>query len=91
MEDRIEEMVLLFGWCESEGLHPLRDRRTGRVLISSGGFVFETDEEVEEFGDAFLKRANVWNPWLVEIDELNKTEEGREILGEAPRRWQEEE
>ena|SRR5215217_2916891 len=90
-EERIREVMSLFEWCASEGLHPLVNRKNGRVVISSGGFFYETEEEAEDFGDEFLERAAVWRPWTTELYALNETEEGRSILLEAYRRYQEEE
>ena len=90
-EERIQDVMRTFEWCESEGLHPVVNRKNGRVVISSGGFVYETEEEVEAFGDEFLERASVWRPWTTELYALNETEEGRSILLEAQRRYQEQE
>ena len=90
-EDRIKEVMRVFDWCESEGLHPLVSKKSGRVFISSGGVSNETEEEFEAFGDEFVKRASVWRPFTTELYELNKTEEGRSILRAAYMRWQEEE
>jgi hypothetical protein len=90
-EDRIEEVMRVFDWCESEGLHPLVSKKSGRVFISSDGIVYETEEEVEAFGDEFVGRASVWRPFTTELYELNETEEGRSILREACMRWQEQE
>jgi hypothetical protein len=61
------------------------------VFISSGGFVYEAEEEVEAFGHEFVERASVWRPFTTEHYELNKPEEGRSILREAYMRWQEQE
>jgi hypothetical protein len=90
-EERIEEVMNVFDWCESEGLHPLVSKKSGRVFISSGGVSYETEEEFEAFGDEFLERASVWRPFTTELYELNETEEGRSILSEAYGRWQEQE
>jgi hypothetical protein len=90
-EERIKEVMRIFDWCESEGLHPVVGKNSGRVVVSSVGFVFETEEEVEAFGDQFIERAATWSPFTAELYSLNATEEGREILREAYRRWQEEE
>lgn len=40
-EERIWEEVRLFEWCASEGLHPRVNSKDGRVLICSGGYVYE--------------------------------------------------
>jgi hypothetical protein len=86
-EQRIQDVMDIFDWCESEGLHPIVDRRSGRVVISSGGIVAEHEWEIEDYGHEFIERASVWAPFTNELYELNKTAKGRSILLEAYYRW----
>ena len=44
-EGRIWEVVRLFEWCASEGLHPRVNTKDGSVVICSGGYVYEREEE----------------------------------------------
>ncbi len=88
-EQRIQDVMDTFDWCESEGLHLIVDRRSGRVAISSSGIVAEHEWEIEDYGDEYIERASVWAPFTNELYELNKTAEGRSILLEAYYRWQE--
>jgi hypothetical protein len=89
-EERIWEVVRLFEWCASEGLHPRVNSKDGRVVICSGGYVYEREEELSARTDKFLERACVWTPFTTELHGLNETEEGRSILLEAYSIYQEE-
>ena len=89
-EGRIWEVVRLFEWCASEGLHPRVNTKDGSVVICSGGYVYEREEEASARTDKFLERACVWTPFTTELYGLNETEEGRSILVEAYSIYQEE-
>jgi len=89
-EERIWEVVRLFEWCASEGLHPRVNSKDGRMVICSGGYVYETEEELSARTDTFLERAGVWAPFTTELYGLNETEEGRFILLDAYSIYQEE-
>jgi|SRR5918995_38333 hypothetical protein len=98
-EDRVREVVDLFRQAALFGTPAVVSSDGAQVgVMYSAAYAANDDaaeqealaEEEEALAEAF-RRGTAGGPFLAELKALTETEEGRAILLEAYRRWQEEE
>jgi hypothetical protein len=90
-EQRIREVLSVLREYEQSGLWVWVKEDGTRLLVGSGVYSATTEEEDQEAYETFLLEHATMRPYRAELEGLTETEEGREILLEAYRRFQEEE
>jgi hypothetical protein len=91
-ENRVREVVDLFRQAALFGT-PAVVRSDGRQVGVEYSAAYGADDEAaeEEALEEAFERGRAGGPFIAELNALTETEEGREILLEANRRWKEEE
>jgi ribosomal protein S12 methylthiotransferase accessory factor YcaO len=91
-ENKVREVVALFRQAALLGTPVMVSPDGTRVGVTySAGYGAEDEVAGEEALAEAFERGAAGQPFIVELKALTETEEGREILLEAYRRWREEE
>jgi hypothetical protein len=88
-EQRVREVLSVLREYEQSGLWVWVKEDGTRLQVTSSVYSAATEEEDEEAYEKFLLEHATMRPYRAELEGLTKTDEGREILLEAYRRWQE--
>jgi hypothetical protein len=88
-EQRVREVLSILREYDQSGLWVWVKEDGTRLLVGSGPKSGATDEEMDEEYEQFLLEHKSMYPYRAEMELLTETEEGREILLGAYRRWQE--